>query len=67
MEVGKVLIVFGVLLAIAGILVTYYEGFPKIPGDIVIKRDGFSFYFPLGFSVVVSIVLSIVMYFLSKK
>ena len=41
--------------------------FGKLPGDISIKRDGFSFYFPLTTGILLSIVLSLAAYFLSKR
>jgi hypothetical protein len=41
--------------------------FGKLPGDISVKRDGFSFYFPLTTSILVSIVLSLLVYCLSKR
>lgn len=41
--------------------------FGKLPGDISVKRDGFSFYFPLTTSILISIVLSLLVYFLSKR
>jgi uncharacterized protein HemY len=37
----------------------------KLPGDILIKRNNFSFFFPLGTSIVLSVVLSLVFYLLS--
>lgn len=36
----------------------------KLPGDISIKRDNFSFYFPIGTSIALSILLSLIFYFL---
>jgi hypothetical protein len=41
--------------------------FGKLPGDISVKRDGFSFYFPLTTSILISIVLSLLVYFMSKR
>ena len=41
--------------------------FGKLPGDISVKRDGFSFYFPLTTGILISIVLSLLAYFLSKR
>ena len=78
---GKALIVTGVFLALIGLLMLLAEkgagsGGPlsewfgwvgKLPGDISIKRDGFSFYFPLTTSILISVVLSLLVYFLSKR
>ncbi len=41
--------------------------FGKLPGDIAYKRDGFSFYFPLTTSILISVVLSLLFYFLSRR
>ena len=43
------------------------QWFGKLPGDIAIKRDGVSFYFPLTTSILISVVLSLLVYFLSKR
>jgi hypothetical protein len=55
---AKLLIVIGLTVAAAG--VAMYLGFPfgRLPGDIVVRRGAFSFYFPLTTSVLVSVVLT---------
>jgi predicted MFS family arabinose efflux permease len=55
---AKLLIVIGLAVAAAG--VAMYLGFPlgRLPGDIVVRRGAFSFYFPLTTSVLVSVVLT---------
>jgi len=57
--VGKLLVFVG--LAIAGLGLLMMVGVPigRLPGDIYVKRDGFSFYFPLVTSIVVSILLTL--------
>jgi hypothetical protein len=50
-----------------GWLGQWFGWFGKLPGDISIKRDGFSFYFPLATSILISVVLSLLVYFLSKR
>jgi len=70
---GKYLIIFGAIIIIIGLLITIFPriGFlGKLPGDIVIKRDNFTFYFPIVTSIVISIVLTALIWlvnFLSKK
>ena len=56
---AKLLIVIGLAVAAAG--VAMYLGVPlgRLPGDIVVRRGAFSFYFPLATSVLVSVVLTI--------
>jgi hypothetical protein len=78
---GKALILAGGLLALAGLAILVLEkgagsGGPlsdwfgwvgKLPGDMSVKRDGFSFYFPLTTSILISVVLSLLVYLLSKR
>ena len=56
---AKLLIVIGLAVAAAG--VAMYLGFPlgHLPGDMVVRRGAFSFYFPLTTSVLVSVILTI--------
>jgi len=39
----------------------------KLPGDIFIKKENFSFYFPLTSCILLSVLLSVIMYFFNKK
>jgi hypothetical protein len=59
---GKVFIILGVLFIVIGLAFTFGDKIPflgKLPGDIYIKRERFSFYFPLTTSILISIVLTI--------
>jgi hypothetical protein len=61
-ELGKFLIIAGGLLVCVGALFLLGGKIPwlgRLPGDIVVQRDNFSFYFPLATSILVSIVLSL--------
>ncbi|MCS7307679.1 MAG: DUF2905 domain-containing protein [Aquificaceae bacterium] len=62
-EVGKFLVLLGVVLFTLGLMMVFYEKLPfglgRLPGDILIKRDGYSFYFPLATSLILSVVLSL--------
>lgn len=63
-EIGKTLIIFGLVLAGAGLLLTFFNRIPylgKLPGDILIQKKNFTFYFPLATSILISIVLSILL------
>lgn len=67
---GKALIVVGIVIVIVGVLVTFGPKIPyigRLPGDILIKRENFVFYFPLATSVIVSIILSVIFYFLTRR
>ena len=67
---GPLLIRIGLLVAAIGVVfvVTNKLGLPlgRLPGDISIQRPGFSFYFPITTSIVVSIVLSAILYLLGR-
>ena len=61
-SLGKLLIVFGVVLALLGGLLLLVGKVPllgRLPGDIVIRRENWSFYFPLTTSIVISVVLTL--------
>lgn len=72
-SVGKYFIIFGVIIIIIGVAFTFFPklGFlGRLPGDIEIKRDNFTFYFPIATSIVISIAVSAVFWlinFLFKK
>lgn len=66
---GKILIGLGVILVIAGIvvlLVGRFPGFKPMPGDMVIKKENFTLYFPLGTSILLSILLTLAIYLWRK-
>lgn len=59
---GKMLIIAGIVLIVAGVLVTYGPKIPflgKLPGDIRIEKENFKFYFPITTSILVSVLLSL--------
>ncbi len=61
-EIGKWLLLFGVLLAIVGGAILLFGKVPwigRLPGDIAIQRDNFSCFFPLATSILLSIVLTV--------
>ncbi len=61
-DLARFLIIAGVILVLVGLallLVPKIPGLGKLPGDIVIKREHFTFYFPLGTSILISVILSL--------
>ena len=67
---AKLLIVFGVILAAVGGLMLFIGNVPyigKLPGDIYVQRKNFSFYFPLTTSILLSIVLTLLFSFFSRR
>jgi hypothetical protein len=66
--VAKLLLGVAALLALVGggVLLASKLGIERLPGDIVIKRDGFTLYVPLGLTIVLSLVLTIVLNVISR-
>jgi len=60
-DIRRILIVAGIVLLVAGLLWPYLTrlGLGRLPGDIVVERENYRFYFPLVTSILVSIVLSV--------
>lgn len=66
--IGKMLVMLGGIIVAAGVLLLVFDKIPyigKLPGDISIKKDNFQFYFPLTTSILLSIVLSLILWLLS--
>ncbi len=70
LNLGKLIIVLGVVLVAVGLLFVLLARtqlpIGRLPGDIIYRRRNFTFYFPLATSILLSIVLSLVFYFLSR-
>jgi uncharacterized membrane protein YidH (DUF202 family) len=59
---GKILILLGVFIILVGLLLLVGEKIPwvgRLPGDIIIKKERFTFYFPLATSIIISIILTL--------
>ena len=69
-DFGKLLFIVGLVLALVGLLITYVGRVPwigRLPGDVLIQRRNFTYYFPLTTSVLVSIILTLFLWLLSRK
>ena len=66
--IQKILIIIGVLFILVGLLYPFLRdiGLGRIPGDIVIKKEKASFYFPIVSCIVVSVVVSLILLFFKK-
>ena len=67
---GKLLIVLGGLLIIIGAAIVLVGRLPwlgRLPGDIYIERPNFTLVFPLATSILVSVIVSLVWYLLSRR
>jgi formate hydrogenlyase subunit 3/multisubunit Na+/H+ antiporter MnhD subunit len=65
---ARVLIALGIILVVVGLAWPWIAklGFGRLPGDFHFERDGFSFYFPLTTGLIISVVLSLVLWLLRK-
>jgi len=62
---GRLLIALGIVLIVIGVVVSFAPKIPwlgQLPGDIFIKGERFSFYFPLATCILLSLILSLVLY-----
>jgi len=67
---GKMLLFFGAILVGLGLLLMFVHKVPfigKLPGDILVQKKNFSFYFPLTTSILLSILLSLVLWLWSRR
>lgn len=64
----KTLIAIGILIVAIGLAWPYLAKLPlgRLPGDIAVKNENFSFYFPLATSILVSLILSLVLWLVRK-
>ena len=62
-EIGKALIVIAIVVAFFGVLLTFHDKIPilgKLPGDILIKKGNFTFYFPIVSMIIISVIISLI-------
>jgi len=66
---GKSLIIFGLIIIVFGIIITFAGKIPwlgRLPGDIQIKKENFTFYFPLATCILVSVIVSLLLWLLKR-
>ncbi len=69
-EFGKIFIVVGILLVVIGFVFVTGNKIPfigKLPGDIAVERKNYSFYFPAATCMIISVVLSFILWLLNKR
>ena len=69
-EIGKMVLVAGLIIAVIGLLLLAVGrlgwSLRPLPGDIVVRRPGLVFYFPLATMLLISVVLTVIMYLVSR-
>jgi hypothetical protein len=70
---GKILLIVGAVIIVIALLMIFGQHIPffgKLPGDIFIKKDNWSFYFPivtfLIVSIILTIIINVILYFLNR-
>lgn len=69
-EIGKAVIILGIVFIFVGIILVFAQKIPfigRLPGDILIEKKNFTFYFPLATSILISIFLTLVFSLWSRK
>jgi hypothetical protein len=69
-SIGKSFIFFGIVLIVIGSLFVLFGKVPwfgRLPGDIVIKNDGFTFYFPIATMVILSIAVTVLFNIIGRR
>jgi hypothetical protein len=67
--VGKILILVGGVFVLAGVALLLFDKIPllgKLPGDMVVKKKNFRIYFPIGTSVLLSVILTVILFFITQ-
>jgi membrane protein implicated in regulation of membrane protease activity len=70
---GKILLIIGAVIIVVALLMIFGQHIPffgKLPGDIFIKKDNFSFYFPivtfLIISIILTVIINLILYFMNR-
>ena len=71
-DIAKILVITGIIFVIAGLAVNLFSKMPgtglgKLPGDILIKKENYTFYFPVVTCILVSFILSILLFLWNRK
>jgi hypothetical protein len=69
-ELGRMLIIFGLLIVVVGVVLVLGARLPwlgRLPGDIHLQRGNWTFYFPLATSLLLSVVLTLILYLIGRR
>jgi hypothetical protein len=69
-DIGKTLVVLGLLIALVGVVLVFVGRVPwigRLPGDIHVQRGNWSFYFPIATSIVLSLVLTLLFWLFGRR
>ncbi len=66
---AKIIIILGIVLVAIGVVLLFIEKIAflgKLPGDILIKKEHFTFYFPLTTGIIISVIISLILSLVGK-
>jgi len=69
-EIGRLLLVLGIILVVVGVVFIFADKIPlvgRLPGDILVKKKNFSFYFPLATCILLSLLLTVIFNLFFRK
>ncbi|OGU60962.1 MAG: hypothetical protein A2V66_01545 [Ignavibacteria bacterium RBG_13_36_8] len=68
-SLGELLVITGILICVVGLVLIFFDKIPllgKLPGDIIIKKKNFTIYFPIVTSIILSLIITLILYFLRR-
>jgi len=68
--IGKFLIILGIVIAAVGGILFFSGRIPwlgRLPGDIIVQRKNFTFYFPLATSILISVLLTLIFWIIRRR
>ncbi len=69
-QIGKLIVVLGIVILAIGLVLTFAGKIPwigRLPGDILIRKKNFTFYFPLATSILISIILTFLFWLFGRR
>jgi len=69
-ELGRALVVLGIVIVILGLVLVFFDRVPwigRLPGDVHVQRGNWTFYFPLGTSILLSVLLTLVLWLIGRR
>ncbi|GAB4407750.1 MAG: hypothetical protein OHK0032_03100 [Thermodesulfovibrionales bacterium] len=68
--IGRFLVILGIVIALIGGLLLLSGKIPwlgRLPGDIIIQRKNFTFYFPIATSILISIIITLILWLIGRR
>jgi hypothetical protein len=69
-DLGRALVVLGIVIAVVGLALVFFDRVPwigRLPGDIHVRRGNWTLYVPLGTSILLSLVLTVILWLIGRR